>query len=106
VVGGLHLVDPGEDHPAADDIMGDIGTVLDRGVVPDIAGDDGAAADPRGNPEVVMLEENVPHNSQPDKAVKAGIPDKGGIKGIAYQKIIPGGTVIFVLYQDFYLLGF
>jgi hypothetical protein len=52
-----------------------------------------------------MPQKHVPQFSQPYQAVKAGIPDQGGIEGIGNQKIIPIGAEVFIFYQDFYFMG-
>jgi hypothetical protein len=66
----LHLVDTGEDTGIPDDVVGNIGTILDGGVVSDIAGDDGAVPYTRGNAEIVVAEQHIPDLPQAVKAVE------------------------------------
>jgi hypothetical protein len=106
VVGGLHFVYPGKDHPVTDNIVGNIPAVLDNRVIANIAGDDGTVPDSGGDAEIVVRQEGLPQNPQPDKAVKTGISDEAGIKGLGDQKIVPIGTVIPVFDQNFYFMGF
>jgi hypothetical protein len=106
VVRGLHLVYAGKDHPVSYQIVGNVRTVLNGRVVPYVAGDYRAVPYSRGNAKIVMFEQYIRQDSQAYKPVKPGIADKGRLKGIAYQKIIPVGTVIVVLYENFYLPGF
>jgi hypothetical protein len=53
----------------------------------------------------MVPQKHVPQFSQPYQAVKAGIPDQGGIEGIGNQKIIPIGTEVFIFHQNFYFMG-
>jgi hypothetical protein len=106
VVRGLHLVYAGEDHPVSYKIVGNVGTVLNGRVVPNVAGNDRTVSYSRGDAEIMVLEEYVSQDSQAYKPVKPGITDKGRFKGIAYKKIVPVGTVVVIFYENFNLLGF
>jgi hypothetical protein len=85
--------------------MGNIGAVLDGGVVADVAGDERTVPYPRGDVEIMVPEQHVPHRAQADEPVKPGIADQGGLKGIAYEKIVPSRAKIVVLDENLYLPG-
>jgi hypothetical protein len=106
MVRGLHLVYAGKDHPVSYKIVGNVGTVLNSRVVPYVAGDDRAVPYPSGNAEIMVFEEYVSQDPQAYKPVKPRVADQRRFKRIAYQKIVPVGTVIVVFYENFDLPGF
>jgi hypothetical protein len=105
MVRGLHFVDPGKNAGIPDDVMGNVGTILDGEIIADIAGDDGAVPDPRGDTKIVVFEQYVPEDPQADQAEEVRISDQRWLKGIGDKKIIPVGTKIFVFRQYFYFMG-
>jgi hypothetical protein len=100
MIRGLHLVDPGKYDPVADKIMGNIRTIIHGAVFPDIAGNDHAVSDPRGKLKIMTPYGYILKGAQTHQTVETGIPYKAGIKGIAYQKILPAGNMVAVFKEQ------
>ena len=104
VVGGEHLVDVQQHRVVADYVVGEVSDVVDRHVVPDVAGDDPAVGDPHRDGEFVMGEAEVVQAPDPDQPVELAVRDKPGVELLGDKDVVPVVGGVSVLNQPLNLV--